>query len=1519
MERNVKHVLIFAILFLTASMNCITYIVQGSPNTPDNENLDSILTESLQGFLGEKLPYVDPALTSIEEPTRVILVVQEPVNISQIAGFMKSCRVTPSFGGIRLILGTVNPEDMEPLATNAYTLAILRDGEVGFVGSPHDALKKGNFLKDMTSQPYEILNELPAGTSFQNVSMREVVKIMNATRVWSEYGVTGDNVTIAIVDTGVDYGSLGLGYWDVMARDVFGNPAAFDADALCLVYTNITVTAFTNASGTFIPTAGLDPLVYVMGELHLFSELFGGAFPSDMEVTGILNAGDTCHWGVMFQWLFGLDLFPVLVIDSDINGVYDTVYVDLSFDWHWIPHWYNLTAGEIWPGWSAPWPPDFSFADEAPLNVTSPVGARDFTGDGFYDLSVSSLAYFLDVWAMSPNSNDRGLVLQPIDPSGNYVCFVYDFYGHGTSCASCAAGRDIGHPFFGNGIAYEAKIMGVTALYIGDIIEGELWAAGFDLIPGTEGWNFILGYGTVYGVWMYTGHHKADIISNSWGLSTWALYSWLDQAPWYGVLTMLEDALTIPGYLDPAYPGTIIVHAGGNGGAGYGTFTEPGYSTLAISVGASTSMNWTYYYFGFAGGYYDDVISWSARGPTALGTVKPDVLGVGAYGFAPTAVFAGLGDGAYAFDLFGGTSMATPLVAGAAALVAQKFRESNGYLPTHEVVKIALKSTATDLGYDPFIQGVGRVDCYKAVSLVMGEDGIAVFSNATWQDVMESTGLAAWINSHLSGGLIPSTLPPSINDTSWFAGTVKPGEATTAEFHVYNPTSSDVNVNINPVTHKQIGSTMVLQGLTGPMPADWTVYNWTWGNITRLSKEIIPEDADLMTVSLVYSYDYFDPDRDYAWDQRLGLIILDWSDSDGKGDVDINEVWQINYGYNYGTTNIVTVGYPYSKFKGTPVIFVYQRSTAEYSNIPFRLYIRFYKRVSWDWIQLSPTVFTAQANGWAIFSAMLTVPPNTPQGVYEGQILVEFEGKRIAIPVSVNVPEIVPEGKLVYSVIPPQYEGPYNPFAVEGYFDWGWRYEAGDWKNWLFTFNDPSTVAAFVCASWEGDMTDVDMFSIHPMGMIMDGTGNYWLGDGVFQWYTRTNSKEEHVFMCTAPIPDAMPMPDVYTVLLHNVLFDGSTFPEQLNCTVKMIKVDPAPIVKIAVPAGESKRITFTLSTGIALTNVVFTSAGPVTIEEPISIEEIPEIGSETINVRVEVPLDTYPGKYLAAIYIMASELPVPIPICMEIDVPTVESLDIRVDVGEIHFSGEIAEAYIQVSRQGAPFNLTEPVQLTLWYRNTAGIYQQTSVYAQLLASGLYVAEFEVPQEATSCCLEVSVSEYVEETNTLYRGTFIDVFSLSPTLNGWNAYLQSISGDIATIKTDVETINVKLSSINATLRSINGTTVEIKTALGDVITSINNIGLKVQLVEGNLTIIRTSLGDISGVIETIEDGIANIKTDIGTLQLSVNEIEGYTENIPQNLSQTAIQNLIATWIATVLALIAAICSATTLTKLPKKN
>ncbi|MEM3731702.1 MAG: S8 family serine peptidase [Candidatus Bathyarchaeia archaeon] len=1476
-------------LILTFPYTYIKTLVEGSGTPPAGEN--GMLSSSLLSRR-DFTPYVDPELEKAKDLTRVILVVDENANINCLAEKMISCRVTPSFGGVKLVLGAIKAENIGILASNSGTLAVLKDRELQFLNSklPHGSREELlNALRCKVGFNLEIVENVqkeskPSG----NVTMRDVVKIMNASAVWTDFGVTGDEVTLAIVDTGVDYGALSLGYWDVIARDNLGLPAAFDADAMGIAYTNITLTAFQNASGTFIPTSGLNPFVYVpllilYGYLPVirFSALYGEPFPTDMDVTGILGDGETCHWGVMFQWIFGLDLFPTIVVDSDADGVCESVYVDMSFDWCWIPYWYNMTYNEVWPFWAAPWPPDFSFSDESALNVNFPVGARDFTGDGIYDLSLGSLAHSLDIWGMAPNYLERGLVLKPVDPHGNYVCFVYDFDGHGTSCASLAAGRDLGHLLFGNGIAYNSKIMGITALFIGDVIEGELWAAGFDLIPKTKGWTEVPGYGTVYGVWHYIGAHKADIISNSWGWSGWALGHWTTNTPWFDVLAALEDALTIPGYLDPNYPGTVVVHAAGNGGPGYGTVTEPAYSALTISVGASTSMNWTMYEFGFAGGYYDDVISWSARGPTTFGAVKPDVVGVGAFAYAATAVFRGLGEGSNAFWLFGGTSMSTPVVAGAAALVQEGFRRSYGVKPTPEFVKLALKSTAVDLGYNSFVQGAGRVDCYTAVSLAMRNRGVTVSSSATWDNIYNLVSAQWEASHHLLGQLPPSAPSPPIYDTCWFAGVVRQGETSTAEFKVANPTGENLIANVNCVVHKQIGKTMVMEGLTQIMPEDWALFEWDWGSLTVFAEDAIPEDAELMTVSLVVPYEYFDPDGDYSWNLRWGIIVLDWEDTNGDGVVNVDEVWQISYGYNTGTSNEVTIGYPNLKFKHKPVFFVYQRNfTVPQNPTPFKIYIKFYDRTLWDWADLTQTTLNIPANSEISFNATLTVPSNAWQGVYEGQILVEVVRpyrRTIAVPVSIFVPATLSEGELIYKISQPEITTPYNPYIVGGYFDWRWRYESGDWKNWLFEITDQAAVAAFVYADWTGSKTDADMFSISPEGIFEDCTGNYWIQDGIFSWHTRTGSSEEYVMLY-----NDLTAAKFHTVLLHNVLFDGGVFPENVSCTVKVIRVEPAPPAKMLIEPEKSGSQTFSLETGNKLTNISLTAVSPFQVQiEPNYIAEIPELGSYSFKVTVYVPANTLAGTYMTYVKLCANEFPEGfyIPLWMEITVPAVKIVNLKLDVGRVHFPGEIAQFYILTMVEGSPINLIEYVQLKLWCKAANGTYYKVTPNGNLetIDVGLHGFSFLVPADAVSCILFAGIETYIEENNTLYRGASIVSFDVSTLLTNWNARLEAITGNVTLIKTDVGIVKINTELLNASLVGLSEKEAQINTTLGLVKADLNAINLVVEAIKGDIAHIKTDLGDLKGTVVEIQDGVATIETHLGTVKAKV-------ENLPSEVS-----------------------------------
>ncbi|MGW4233937.1 S8 family serine peptidase [Streptomyces sp. NPDC004980] len=117
---------------------------------------------------------------------------------------------------------------------------------------------------------------------------------------------------------------------------------------------------------------------------------------------------------------------------------------------------------------------------------------------------------------------------------------------------------------------------------------------------------------------------------------------------------------------------TLFVVAAGNAGSGIETVSSPGCAPGVLTVGAVDR---------------DDTTAWfSSRGPVAVThTLKPEIA---APGVAISAAGAG-GRGVYAYRAMSGTSMATPHVAGAAAVVRQAHPDW-----TAQQIKASLVSSA---------------------------------------------------------------------------------------------------------------------------------------------------------------------------------------------------------------------------------------------------------------------------------------------------------------------------------------------------------------------------------------------------------------------------------------------------------------------------------------------------------------------------------------------------------------------------------------------------------------------------------------------------------------------------------------------------------------------------------------------------------------------------------------------------------------------------------------------------------
>ena len=160
--------------------------------------------------------------------------------------------------------------------------------------------------------------------------------------------------------------------------------------------------------------------------------------------------------------------------------------------------------------------------------------------------------------------------------------------------------------------------------------------------------------------------------------------------------------------------GIVVVSSAGNNGQDQG-ITVPGNNPYAITVGAVTDNKTPY-------DYSDDrITTFSSRGPTTEGFIKPEVVSYG--GEVATKMDKRYFKKAMKASVFGedyavisGTSQAAALVTGIAALVI-----SNDPYITPDTVKCRIMATAQaandgkKMTYSPFAQGAGLVNAHAAV------------------------------------------------------------------------------------------------------------------------------------------------------------------------------------------------------------------------------------------------------------------------------------------------------------------------------------------------------------------------------------------------------------------------------------------------------------------------------------------------------------------------------------------------------------------------------------------------------------------------------------------------------------------------------------------------------------------------------------------------------------------------------------------------------------------------------------
>ena len=306
----------------------------------------------------------------------------------------------------------------------------------------------------------------------------------------------------------------------------------------------------------------------------------------------------------------------------------------------------------------------------ASLNTSGPlIGAPAVWAAGYRGEGVQIAVLDTGVDAAHPDLDDQDDVANTVDPKVTRVvdftddATTTDLHGHGTHVAGIAAGT--GGSGGGPGVAPGATLWSVKVLgsdgsgLTSWVISGIEYAfRGPDGQPDTG--------------------DEADVINMSLGDA---------------IISDGSDPISLPANA-AVDEGLVVVIAAGNFGSATSTLGSPAVAKKPIAVGATDKS--------------DAIAGFSSRGPTIDGRLKPDIV-------APGVVIAAADFATNDTTNKSGTSMATPHVAGAAALVLQAHPTW-----TPAMVKAALMNTALPLdGPRLWEQGAGRVRAVAVTTTVL--------------------------------------------------------------------------------------------------------------------------------------------------------------------------------------------------------------------------------------------------------------------------------------------------------------------------------------------------------------------------------------------------------------------------------------------------------------------------------------------------------------------------------------------------------------------------------------------------------------------------------------------------------------------------------------------------------------------------------------------------------------------------------------------------------------------------------